>query len=95
MAKTPTDIRSLARAHTAKALNVLCGIMEQSEAPPAARVSAATALLDRGWGKPSQIVDMTVRKQIAKELGDDELADIAAGGGEDAASSPVDPTQLN
>jgi hypothetical protein len=54
MAKAPTDIRSLARSHTEKALNVLAGIMMQEDAPPAARVSAATALLDRGWGKPVQ-----------------------------------------
>jgi hypothetical protein len=54
MAKTPTDIRSLARGHTESAINVLAGIMNQDEAPHAARVSAATALLDRGWGKPVQ-----------------------------------------
>jgi hypothetical protein len=54
MAKTPTNIRSLARAHTETAINVLAGIMNESDAPHAARVSAATALLDRGWGKPTQ-----------------------------------------
>lgn len=95
MAKTPTDIRSLARSHTQKALNVLAGIMEQVDAPPAARVSAAQALLDRGWGKPAQTVDMTVRKQIAKELSDDELAGIATGRGEGVAEASVDPSQLN
>lgn len=36
------------------ALNVLVGIMSQLDAPAAARVAAATALLDRGWGKPTQ-----------------------------------------
>ena len=95
MAKTPTDIRSLARAHTATALRTLAGIMEQTDAPPAARVSAAQALLDRGWGKAAQTVDMTVKRATAKELPDDELANIAAGGGEDAASAPLDPAQLN
>jgi hypothetical protein len=95
MAKTPTDIRSLARSHTQKALNVLAGIMEQGDAPPAARVSAAQALLDRGWGKPAQTVDMTVRKQIAKELTDDALADIATGRSEGAAEASFDPSQLN
>jgi hypothetical protein len=54
MAKTPTEIRSLARSHTEKALNVLVGIMEQPDAPPAARVAAVNSLLDRGWGKPVQ-----------------------------------------
>jgi len=57
MAKTPTDIRSLARSHTETAINVLVGIMNQSEAPQAARVSAANSILDRGWGKPAQPVD--------------------------------------
>ncbi len=54
MAKTPTEIRSLARSHTESALNVLASIMNQAEAPHAARVSAANSLLDRGWGKPTQ-----------------------------------------
>lgn len=56
MAKTPTDIRSLARAHTESAINVLAGIMNEPEAPHAARVSAASALLDRGWGKAAQAI---------------------------------------
>ena len=51
MAKTPTEIKSLARAHTEKAIKVLVGIMNQKKAPMAARVSAAQALLDRGWGR--------------------------------------------
>ena len=54
MAKAPTQIKSLARSHTETAVNVLAGIMQQTDAPHAARVSAATALLDRGWGKPTQ-----------------------------------------
>jgi hypothetical protein len=56
MAKTPTDIRSLARGHTEGALATLASIMHSDEAPPAARVAAANSLLDRGWGKPTQIV---------------------------------------
>jgi len=54
MARALTDIRSLARSHTDMALRTLAGIAEQGDAPPAARVAAATALLDRGWGKPTQ-----------------------------------------
>lgn len=56
MAKAATDIRSLARSHTETALRVLAGIMEQPDAPPAARVTAANSLLDRGWGKPVQAI---------------------------------------
>lgn len=56
MAKTPTEIKSLARAHTETALNILVGIVRQETAPAAARVTAAQALLDRGWGKPAQAI---------------------------------------
>lgn len=57
MAKTPTDIRSLARGHTEGALATLASIMHSAEAAPAARVAAANSLLDRGWGKAPQPVD--------------------------------------
>ncbi len=53
MAKAPTEIKSLARAHTEPAINTLAGIMNQKKAPPAARAAAANSLLDRGWGKPA------------------------------------------
>jgi hypothetical protein len=95
MAKAPTDIRSLARAHTDTAINTLAGIMREKDAPPAARVAAAQALLDRGWGKPAQTMEMTVKRVSARDLGDDELANIATGSSEGAADPQVDPSQLN
>ena len=52
MAKTPTDIRSLARGHTQKAISTLASIMNAPDAPHAARVAAANSILDRGWGRP-------------------------------------------
>lgn len=54
MPKTLTEIRSLARSHTRTALNVLVGVMRSKDATAAARVSAANAILDRGWGKAHQ-----------------------------------------
>jgi hypothetical protein len=54
MAKATADIRSLARAQTELAIRTLTGICGSKAAAAAARVSAATALLDRGWGKPPQ-----------------------------------------
>jgi hypothetical protein len=56
MARTLTEIRSLARSHTRSAIKALAGIMQCKDATPAARVSAANAILDRGWGKPPQAV---------------------------------------
>jgi hypothetical protein len=66
MAKAKADIRSLARSHTESAINVLAGIMNQPDANPAARVAAATALLDRGWGKPVATVE--AGPELAKML---------------------------
>jgi hypothetical protein len=57
MAKTLTEIRSLARSHTRSALNVLVGVMRSKNATAAARVSAANAILDRGWGKDTQAIE--------------------------------------
>ena len=54
MPRALTSIRSLARSHTRTAINVLAKIMRCEDATPAARVSAANALLDRGWGKATQ-----------------------------------------
>ena len=50
---------------------------------------------DRLDGKPAQEANITVTRISANELGDDELADIATGGGEGITEAPVDPSQLN
>ena len=81
MAKTPTDIRSLARAHTVTAIRTLAGVMKEPKAPHAARVAAATALLDRGWGKPEQHVeiDETVHWVISEEtMNEDQWSEAYA-----------------
>lgn len=57
MAKTITQIRSLARSHTRSAISALVGVMRSTSATPAARVSAANAILDRGWGKAPQAIE--------------------------------------
>lgn len=55
----PTDLKALARSHTESALRVLAGVMTSAEAPHAARVAAANSLLDRGWGKAIQAVEVS------------------------------------
>ena len=57
MPKSVTEIRSLARGHTRTALNVLVGVMRSTKAPAPARVAAANAILDRGWGKATQAIE--------------------------------------
>ena len=53
MPKAPADLRSLARAHTELSVQTLAGIARSSRSDQA-RVSAAQALLDRGWGRAPQ-----------------------------------------
>jgi hypothetical protein len=50
--KIIADVKTAARELTPQALGTLQEIMEK--APPAARVSAATEILSRGWGRPAQ-----------------------------------------
>jgi hypothetical protein len=47
--KIVADVKAAARALTPEALSTLQTVMEDPKAPPAARVGAATAILDRGW----------------------------------------------
>ena len=50
--KIPFEVRDMARAQTKPAISALVISLKD----PKARVSAAQALLDRGWGKAAQIV---------------------------------------
>jgi hypothetical protein len=52
------DVRDLARKHTAVAVETLAEIMNDIDAPKSARVQAATSILDRGWGKAPQTIEM-------------------------------------
>ena len=51
MPKTVRDVRDLAREHTPMAIEVLARVANNPRVPPAARVQAATSLIDRGWGR--------------------------------------------
>jgi hypothetical protein len=68
----------LCRAYTEESIRHLAAIMRQPEYPPAARVSAAGILLDRGWGRAPQAhtggededVSVTIRQIV--ERGDED-----------------------
>ena len=49
--KTPNDVQAAARKHSNAMIRSLAAIAKQTDGSTAARVSAAQALLDRGWGK--------------------------------------------
>lgn len=58
--KTEADkhVEELARVSTTSALKTLVSVMESKSSPPSARVSAACAVLDRGWGRAPQTVEI-------------------------------------
>jgi hypothetical protein len=64
----PLDIKALARVHTETALHTLAKIMTTEDAPHAARVAAAQALLSRGWGQPHQFIDLSAEVTVSKVI---------------------------
>lgn len=52
-------LTELAQAHTEAAILTLAEVMLDTDAPHSARIAASNALLDRGYGRPSQAVDHT------------------------------------
>lgn len=54
------EVREAARAYTTEMLGVLVNVAMDEGAPAAARVTAATAVLDRGHGKPTVSLDAKV-----------------------------------
>jgi hypothetical protein len=75
--RTPGDCekpaKALVRDHTEEAIDALVAALKH----PAARVSAATALLDRDYGKPVQALSHRVIRSVA-DLTDDELNALLA-----------------
>jgi hypothetical protein len=65
------DIRELAKQHSPRAIAVLAEIMDSKDSPPAARTAAATALLDRAFGRPPASIEGRVEVQHS-------IADTAA-----------------
>ena len=70
--KAVKAVEEAARVHTADAIGTLAEIMKNGEAPAAARVTAASVLLDRGWGKAKQEVQIGGELDV-RSLGDAEL----------------------
>lgn len=81
----PKTIKELAAEHTELAINTLVDVLkrgtgerEGKEKPASdiARLTAATALLDRGHGKPTQYVEQTTKvityQDLLTEIGNKE-----------------------
>ncbi len=56
--KSRTEIASLARGYTETVIKMLAGLVTREDVAPPSRIAAGTVLLDRGWGKPTQSIDL-------------------------------------
>ena len=71
------DVRDLARAYTVDAIETLAEVMKDKDAPPSARVAAASCVLDRGWGRAAQTIEANVTHYDGMNL--DELKQLFVG----------------
>ena len=53
------NLSELAREYTNEALNTLVDVMQSSQSD-SARIAAATAILDRGYGRPAKTTSLEV-----------------------------------
>ena len=71
--KTPTDVASLARGYTDLCIKTLGGIVSQSNDRQAV-IAAARVLLDRGWGRAPETVN--IKGKIEHGLGSDAMSTL-------------------
>lgn len=57
--KLKKELADMAREHAPDALQALIDVCKDATAPPAARVSAANSIIDRGYGRPHQAVKLS------------------------------------
>lgn len=77
--KVDQRVTDLAREHTDVAIKCLVEICGDEDAAKNSRVAAAVALLDRGWGRPRQSVELSGAEGVPLSIavnwngpGDDE-----------------------
>ena len=75
------SIRDLARSHTDEAIETLAAIMRDPEAPANARISAASELLNRGYGRSvdqKAMIVMSQQHELPREVRDLSTSEIIA-----------------
>jgi hypothetical protein len=78
--KATRTIREAAQEYTDDALKVLAEVMNDHDQPALARIAAATAILDRGHGRPAQAIEVDANvsnRRMDLSLIDAELAKAA------------------
>ena len=83
--KIRQDLREVAKDHTHEAFTYLLSVLRNDDANTKDRMSAATQILERGWGKPTTTQEIKV--DIYQNMSDGELIRLITG-------KEVDPTLL-
>ena len=93
--KVIAEVKELAKEHTVEAIQTLVSIMTNPKFAPAARVTAANALLDRGYGRPAQHITGDVAASYVARLpepaksAEEWLASLADAPNKPLLSAPV------
>lgn len=95
MPKAVAEVRAAARQHTALAMETLAEVCRNRKAPASARVSAAEALLDRGWGKAVQPVDVNDTRPLANVPAERIIAALDALAVRVTVAAPAEPDGLS
>ena len=75
MPKALTDLRSYARTHTIEAFGVLLHAMRDKGASWNSKVTAATYIIDRGWGKAPQVLEGNPENPLQINVTEDARAE--------------------
>jgi hypothetical protein len=71
--KVKIALEDLAKTHAPDALKMLALVMKNSRHPAGARVSAAVAMLDRGYGKPREAIEHSGEVDVMPKLSEPQL----------------------
>jgi hypothetical protein len=66
--KASRELKEIAREYTPLAIRTLAEIAGSDTAPAKARVDASVALLDRGHGRPTQMIEAAIDQAITVEI---------------------------
>lgn len=92
--KVVGEIIDLCRAETPKSIKRIVELRDGEGVPHNVALSAAMYIVNRGYGLPSQETNLNIRKVVASELPDDELATIIRAQSGNGAAKTEDGTPV-
>jgi len=87
---TKEELQQIARKYTLPAMKALVQVIEDEDAPPSARIQAATVILERGWGKPKQEISVGINETFDR-MSDAELRGVLSASLAQLGYAPAGP----